>query len=206
MAKEISNGTHTVKLYNYVDRGRKMHQLAYYEAGKRRLRNFSVKSEAETMAWQILGQLTNGTEAVRAFRTPELEIRAVDLVISGVIEKQAKAKDTKALFRLLRLLVMNEANFDTKRRVAKRHGYTTMKTDGDATAFYHDLAKKAEATPVPFIVETLLWKSSLFANNGLPEATAAACKIFGLDPKKIEAEAKKKPAKAEKSEETAPKK
>jgi hypothetical protein len=38
----------------YVDRGRKMHQLAYYEAGKRRLKNFGVKSEAETVAWQIL--------------------------------------------------------------------------------------------------------------------------------------------------------
>jgi hypothetical protein len=73
MAKEISNGVHTVKLYNYVDRGRRMHQLAYYEAGKRKLRNFSIKSEAETVAWQILGQLTNSTEEARAFRTPELE-------------------------------------------------------------------------------------------------------------------------------------
>jgi integrase len=73
MAKEISNGVHTVKLYNYVDRGRTMHQLAYYEAGRRKLRNFAVKSEAETVAWQILGQLTNGTEEARALRMPELE-------------------------------------------------------------------------------------------------------------------------------------
>ena len=64
-------------------------------------------------------------------------------------------------------------------------------------AFYDDLAKKAEAVPVPFILETLLWKSSLFANNGLPEAITAACKIFGLDPKKIEAAAKEKPSKTE---------
>jgi hypothetical protein len=65
MAKEISNGIHTVKLYQYADRGRRMHQLAYYEAGKRRLRNFSIKSEAETVAWQILGQLTNGISQCR---------------------------------------------------------------------------------------------------------------------------------------------
>ncbi len=73
MAKEISNGVHTVKLYNYVDRGRRMYQLAYYEAGKRKLRNFSVKAEAETVAWQILGQLTHGTDEARALRMPELE-------------------------------------------------------------------------------------------------------------------------------------
>jgi ParB/RepB/Spo0J family partition protein len=50
----------------------------------------------------------------------ERTIRAVDLAITAVIEKQAKAKDTKALFRLLRVLAMKEANFDTERRVAKR--------------------------------------------------------------------------------------
>ncbi len=98
MAKEISNGTHTVKLYNYVDRGRKMHQLAYYEAGKRRLRNFSVKSEAETVAWQILGQLTNGTETARAFRTPELEslvaarrVLAPNYALHVAVEEHAQA-------------------------------------------------------------------------------------------------------------------
>jgi len=73
MAKEISDGTNTVKLYSYKDRGRAMHQLAYYVAGKRKLRNFSVKSEAETTAWQIVGQLTNGSKDVQAIRTPELE-------------------------------------------------------------------------------------------------------------------------------------
>ena len=73
MAKEISNGIHTVKLYDYKDRGRRMHQLAYYEAGRRKLRNFSNKSEAETIAHQVLGQLTNGTEAARVLRMPELE-------------------------------------------------------------------------------------------------------------------------------------
>jgi hypothetical protein len=73
MAKEISDGTNTVKLYSYKDRGRTMHQLAYYEAGKRKLRNFSIKTEAETTAWQVVGQLTNGSREVQALRTPELE-------------------------------------------------------------------------------------------------------------------------------------
>jgi integrase len=98
MAKEISNGIHTVKLYNYVDRGRRMHQLAYYEAGKRKLRNFSIKSEAETVAWQILGQLTNGTEEARAFRTPELEslvaarrVLAPNYALHVAVEEHAQA-------------------------------------------------------------------------------------------------------------------
>jgi len=102
MAKEISNGTHTVKLYNYVDRGRKMHQLAYYEAGKRKLRNFSVKSEAENVAWQILGQLTNGTEAAHAFRTPELESLAAarQVLASGYALHVAVEEHAQAVGRL----------------------------------------------------------------------------------------------------------
>jgi hypothetical protein len=98
MAKEISNGIHTVKLYNYVDRGRKMHQLAYYEAGKRKLRNFSVKSEAEVVANQILGQLTNGTDAVLAMRMPELEslvaarrVLAPSYALHVAVEEHAQA-------------------------------------------------------------------------------------------------------------------
>jgi integrase len=102
MAKEISNGSHTVKLYNYVDRGRKMHQLAYYEAGKRKLRNFSVKAEAENVAWQILGQLTNGTEAARAFRTPELEslVAARQVLASGYALHVAVEEHAQAVGRL----------------------------------------------------------------------------------------------------------
>jgi len=102
MAKEISNGTHTVKLYHYVDRGRKMHQLAYYEAGKRKLRNFSVKAEAENVARQILGQLTNGTETARAFRTPELEslVAARQVLASGYALHVAVEEHAQAVGRL----------------------------------------------------------------------------------------------------------
>jgi ParB/RepB/Spo0J family partition protein len=127
----------------------------------------------------------------------ERTIRAVDLAITGVLEKQAKAKDTKPLFRLLRLLAMKEANFDTERRVAKRHGFTTPKKDGEVRAFFAGVAKKAEESPIAFVLETLLWKSSLFVDRGLPETMLVACKIYGLDPKKIEVAAKENPPKAE---------
>ena len=102
MAKEISNGTHTVKLYNYVDRGRKMHQIAYYEAGRRKLRNFSVKSEAETAALHVLHQLTDGTEAARAFRTPELEslVAARQVLASGYPLHVAVEEHAQAVGRL----------------------------------------------------------------------------------------------------------
>ena len=136
----------------------------------------------------------------------ERTIRAVDLAITAVIEKQAKTKDTTALFRLLHVLAMKEANFDTERRVAKRYGFVTPKKDGDVRAYYAKLAKQAEAAPLGFILETLLWHSSLFVDRGLPETMTAACKIYGIDSKKIESAAKEKPAKATKPEETAPKK
>jgi ParB/RepB/Spo0J family partition protein len=136
----------------------------------------------------------------------EQTIRAVDLAISAVLEKQAKAKDTKSLFHLLRVLAMKEANFDTERRVAKRYGFTTPKKDGEVRAFYDRVGKKAEESPLPFILETLLWKSSLFTQRGLPEAIVTACKIYGLDTKKIETAAKEKPAKAQGEELPDPKK
>ena len=133
----------------------------------------------------------------------ERTIRAVDLAITAVIEKQAKTKDTTALFRLLHVLAMKEANFDTERRVAKRYGFVTPKKDGDVRAYYAKLAKQAEAAPLGFILETLLWHSSLFVDRGLPETMTVACKIYGIDAKKIETAAKEKPEKATKPEEAA---
>jgi ParB/RepB/Spo0J family partition protein len=180
-----------------IDRQGGLHEvIGRKEAGEAaRALELAVPSETRGELSPAAIQQRKATREAR--EKHERTIRAVDLAISGVIEKQAKAKDTKALFRLLRLLVMKEANFDTERRVAKRHGFTTPKKDGEVRAFYDDLAKKAEVAPVPFILETLLWKSSLFASNGLPEAITVACRIFGLDPKKIEAAAKQKPAKTE---------
>jgi ParB/RepB/Spo0J family partition protein len=157
-----------------TDRAGAMHDLIGRKEAGEAARALDLAKSHETRGSMSSTSVQQGRDMKAARDRHERTIRAVDLAISGVIEKQAKAKDTKALFRLLRLLVMKEANFDTERRVAK----------------------KAEAAPVSFILETLLWKSSLFASNGLPEAITAACKIYGLDPKKIEAGAKEKPAKA----------
>jgi hypothetical protein len=73
MATEISNGSQTVKLYQSVNRGKAMYQLAYYMGGRRVQKNFADKAEAKRVAKQILGGLTNDAEAVEALATPELE-------------------------------------------------------------------------------------------------------------------------------------
>ncbi len=71
MATEISNGSQTVKLYQSVNRGKAMYQLAYYMGGRRVQKNFADKAEAKRVAKQILGGLTNDAEAVEALATPE---------------------------------------------------------------------------------------------------------------------------------------
>ena len=58
MATEISNGSQTVKLYQSVNRGKAMYQLAYYMGGRRVQKNFADKAEAKRVAKQILGGLT----------------------------------------------------------------------------------------------------------------------------------------------------
>jgi hypothetical protein len=47
MATEISNGGQAVKLYGSVNRGKAMHQPAYYIGGRRVQKNFANKSEAK---------------------------------------------------------------------------------------------------------------------------------------------------------------
>jgi uncharacterized protein (DUF2235 family) len=54
MATEISNGSQTVKLYQSVNRGKAMYQLAYYMGGRRVQKNFADKAEAKRVAKQIL--------------------------------------------------------------------------------------------------------------------------------------------------------
>jgi integrase len=73
MVREISNGRQTVKFYRSVNRGKAMYQLAYYAAGRRVQKNFTDKSEAQRVAKQILGNLSNDADAVEAMATPELE-------------------------------------------------------------------------------------------------------------------------------------
>jgi integrase len=73
MATVITNGKQTVKLYQSVNRGKAMYQLAFYAAGRRVQKNFADKSEAKRVANQILSGLTNDAKAVEAMATPELE-------------------------------------------------------------------------------------------------------------------------------------
>jgi integrase len=73
MATVITNGKQTVKLYQSVNRGKTMYQLAFYAAGRRVQKNFADKSEAKRVANQILSGLTNDAKAVEAMATPELE-------------------------------------------------------------------------------------------------------------------------------------
>jgi len=71
MVTEISNGKQTAKLYQSVNRGRAMYQLAYYCSGRRVQKNFSDRAHAKRVAKQILGGLYNDALAVDAVATPE---------------------------------------------------------------------------------------------------------------------------------------
>lgn len=73
MATVITNGKQTVKLYQSVNRGKAMYQLAFYTAGRRIQKNFKDKAEAKRVANQILGGLTHDAKAIEAMATPELE-------------------------------------------------------------------------------------------------------------------------------------
>jgi ParB/RepB/Spo0J family partition protein len=180
-----------------VDKTGTLHELIGRKEAGEAARNLDLAKPAETRGSLSPESVRQRREARDSRDRHEWTIRAVDLAITTVIEKQAKTKNAKALFRLLRVLAMKEANFDTERRVAKRHGFVTPKKDGDVRAYYARLAKQAEASPLAFILETLLWHNSLFADRGLPETMTTACKIFGIDSKKIEAATKEKPAKTD---------
>jgi ParB/RepB/Spo0J family partition protein len=124
-------------------------------------------------------------------------IRAVDLTITALLAKQAKAKDNKALAKLLLMLAVKFSNFDTERRMAKRHGHVNVKKDGEVRPYFHALARKAAADPLPFALETMLWQTSLFVSQDVPEALIEACKIYGVDLAKIKTAAKDMPSKAD---------
>jgi integrase len=98
MATVITNGNQTVKLYQSVNRGKTMYQLAYYAAGRRVQKNFADKAEAKRVAKQILGGLTNDAEAVEAMATPELEsliaarrVLAPSYALHVAVEEHAQA-------------------------------------------------------------------------------------------------------------------
>jgi len=175
------------------DKSGQLHELIGRKEAGEAARTLDLATPVETRG-DLSPAAVEQRKKLRASREfHERTIRAVDLVITALLEKQAKAKDTKALSRLLLILARKSANFDTKRRVAKRYGFRTPKLDGDVTAFYDARAKAAD--PLLFALETLVWERSLFPNYGLPEAAKETCKIYGLDEKKIDAAAKEKPPK-----------
>ncbi len=47
MATLFTNGTETIKLYESINRGKPLYQLAYYAGGRRVQRNFSDKAKAD---------------------------------------------------------------------------------------------------------------------------------------------------------------
>ncbi len=102
MATEISNGSQTVKLYQSVNRGKAMYQLAFYTAGRRVQRNFKDKAEAKRVAKQILGGLTNDMHAVEAMATPELEsmVAARKVLASGYALHVAVEEHAQAVTKL----------------------------------------------------------------------------------------------------------
>ena len=98
MATEISNGKQTVKLYQSVNRGKAMYQLAYYAGGKRVQKNFADKAEAKRVARAVLGGLAEDAVAVDALATPELEslvaarkVLAPDYALHVAVEEHAQA-------------------------------------------------------------------------------------------------------------------
>jgi ParB/RepB/Spo0J family partition protein len=176
-----------------VDRNGTLHDLIGRKEAGEAARTLDLATPVETRGDLSPATIQRRKEMRDSRDLHERTIRAVDLVVSAVLEKQAKAKDNKALARLMLLLARKSANFDTSRRVAKRYGFRTPKLDGDLYAFYNARAKAAD--PLLFALETLLWERSLFVNYGLPEATKEACEIYGIDLKKIVAAAKEKPPK-----------
>ena len=181
-----------------VDKTGALHELIGRKEAGEAARTLDLARPAETRGSLSPESVRQRREARDSRERHERTIRGVDLAITDVLEKQAKTKDNKALASLLLMLALKAANFDTERRVAKRHGFTTPKKDGEVRLYYSTRAKTAGASdPLSFALESLLWQSSLFVNSGLPGAIKDACKIYGIDLAKIEAAAKDKPPKVE---------
>jgi integrase len=102
MATVITNGKQIVKLYQSVNRGKAMYQLAFYKAGRRIQRNFKDKAEAKRVANHILGGLTHDAEAVDALATPELEslVAARKVLASGYALHVAVEEHAQSVVKL----------------------------------------------------------------------------------------------------------
>jgi integrase len=102
MATEISNGKQTVKLYQSVNRGKAIYQLAYYAGGRRIQKNFSDKAEAKRVARAVLGGLAEDAVAVDAMATPELEslVAARKVLASGYALHVAVEEHAQSVVKL----------------------------------------------------------------------------------------------------------
>jgi len=187
-----------------VDRDGGLHDVIGKKEAGEVVRSLDLATPGETR-----GDLS--PEAVRqrernkqARELHEWTTRTVNLVIDSIVAKQDKAKDNKALTRLLLMVAFHQAHFDTARRVGFRHGFTTPKKDGDPKAYVRACVKEA-GDPLSFALELMLWETAMYARS-IPETIVEAAKVYGLDLAKIKAEAKKKPEKVAKPEEAAPKK
>jgi integrase len=102
MATEISNGKQTVKLYQSVNRGKAMYQLAYYAGGRRIQKNFSDKAEAKRVARAVLGGLAEDAVAVDAMATTELEslVAARKVLASGYALHVAVEEHAQSVVKL----------------------------------------------------------------------------------------------------------
>lgn len=179
-----------------VDKAGTLHELIGRKEAGEAVRTLNLASATETRGEMSPAAIQQRKQMKESREKHERTIRAVDLVISEIIRLQSKSTDDgKKCARLLLMLATKTAHFDTARRVGKRYGFTTPKKDGDVRVFY--TKKSKEANPLVFTLESLMWENSLFVDNGLPSAVVEACKIYGIDTKKIEAAAKEKPAKEE---------
>jgi len=180
-----------------ADREGKLHELVGRKEAGEAARALDIAQPHETRGNMSATSVAQRKAMREAREKHERTIRAVDLAVTALIQKQAKAKDNKALSRLVLMLAVKFSSHDTARRVNKRHGYTTPKKDGDVRNYFLAQAKKAAADPLPFALETMLWQSALFMSHEFPSAMTDACKIYGIDLEKIKAAAKEKPAKAD---------
>jgi integrase len=73
----ISNGTHEIKIYTVLNRGRQVFQLSFYEAGKRQRKTCGEMPQARREAKAILGRLALTSREVDQLSLAELESYAI---------------------------------------------------------------------------------------------------------------------------------
>src|SRR5471030_848269 len=102
MATLFTNGTETIKLYESINRGKPLYQLAYYTGGRRVQRNFSDQAKAKRTAKRVLGTLAEDSELVDNLNTPELEslVAAKKVLLPGYALHVAVEEHAQAVTRL----------------------------------------------------------------------------------------------------------